>query len=225
VARMTRMVEDLPRTARPGRYRAPKVIDRILASNHGNPIPHFRLSCDSETAAVLYLFHPSPIGDLLLAGDGAALSLIGFPAGKGHHKPGAGWTEDGAAFSSARRQLDAYFDGTLREFNLPLTPRGTGFQLAVWEALTHIPYGQTIAYRDLAIRIGNPAAVRAAGAANGANPLPIVIPCHRVIGADGSLTGFGGGIETKRWLLRHEGAAGHTERAEQGALPFATEQP
>ncbi|MEP7362338.1 MAG: methylated-DNA--[protein]-cysteine S-methyltransferase [Acidobacteriota bacterium] len=170
---------------------------------------------------MLFLFHPSPIGELLLAGDGAALSLIGFPAGKGHRAPREDWVEDPAAFSDARRQLDDYFEGKLRQFDIPLAPRGTEFQLAVWEALTCIPFGETIAYRDLAIRIGNPTAVRAVGAANGANPIPIVVPCHRVIGADGSLTGFGGGLDTKRWLLRHEGAVGHTERAEQGALPFA----
>jgi methylated-DNA-[protein]-cysteine S-methyltransferase len=116
--------------------------------------------------------------------------------------------------------LDQYFAGKLRQFDIPLAPRGTAFQLAVWEALTHIPFGETIAYRDLAIRIGNPTAVRAVGAANGANPIPIVVPCHRVIGADGSLTGFGGGLDTKRRLLRHEGAVGHSEQAEQQALVF-----
>ena len=111
-----------------------------------------------------------------------------------------------SAFAAVRRQLDAYFGGTLRRFDIPLAPRGTEFQLAVWEALTHIPYGETITYSDLAIRIGNPAAVRAVGAANGANPIPIVVPCHRVIGADGSLTGFGGGLPAKRALLELEGA-------------------
>jgi methylated-DNA-[protein]-cysteine S-methyltransferase len=170
---------------------------------------------------VLFLYHPSPIGELLLAGEGSSLSMIGFPAGKGRRDPHRDWTEDRSAFSTPRRQLDEYFEGRLRQFDIPLAPRGTEFQLAVWEALTRIPFGQTIAYRDLAIRIGNPSAVRAVGAANGANPIPIVVPCHRVIGADGSLTGFGGGLDTKRWLLRHEGAVGHTEEVEQGALPFA----
>jgi methylated-DNA-[protein]-cysteine S-methyltransferase len=170
---------------------------------------------------MLFLYHPSPVGELLLAGEGSSLSMIGFPAGKGRRDPHQDWTEDRSAFSAARQQLDEYFEGRLRQFDIPLAPRGTEFQLAVWEALTRIPFGQTIAYRDLAIRIGNPSAVRAVGAANGANPIPIVVPCHRVIGADGSLTGFGGGLDTKRWLLRHEGAVGHTERAEQGALPFA----
>lgn len=172
---------------------------------------------------MLFLFHPTPIGDLLIAGDGESLSLIGFPQGKGRREPYPDWTEDSTAFAAVRQQLDAYFGGTLRRFDIPLAPRGTEFQLAVWEALTHIPYGETITYGDLAIRIGNPTAVRAVGAANGANPIPIVVPCHRVIGADGSLTGFGGGLDTKRWLLRHEGAAGHRERAEQSRLPFLTE--
>ena len=170
---------------------------------------------------MLFLFHPTPIGDLLVAGDGNTLGLIGFPQGKGRREPHPDWDEDLSAFAAVRRQLDAYFGGTLRRFDIPLAPRGTEFQLAVWEALTHIPYGETITYSDLAIRIGNPAAVRAVGAANGANPIPIVVPCHRVIGADGSLTGFGGGLDTKRWLLRHEGAAGHKELAEQSELPFS----
>jgi methylated-DNA-[protein]-cysteine S-methyltransferase len=174
---------------------------------------------------VLYLFHPTPICELLIAGDGQSLSLIGFPQGKGRREPHPEWSEDSSAFAAVRRQLDAYFGGTLRRFDIPLAPRGTEFQLAVWEALTHIPFGETITYRDLAIRIGNPAAVRAVGAANGANPIPIVVPCHRVIGADGSLTGFGGGLDTKRWLLHHEGAAGYREQAEQSTLPFSTEWP
>lgn len=173
---------------------------------------------------MLFLFHPTPIGDLLVAGDGNTLSLIGFPQGKGRREPHPDWDEDLSAFAAVRSQLDAYFSGTLRRFDIPLAPRGTEFQLAVWEALTHIPYGETITYSDLAIRIGNPAAVRAVGAANGANPIPIVVPCHRVIGADGSLTGFGGGLDTKRWLLRHEGAAGHRELAEQSELPFSNER-
>ena len=106
----------------------------------------------------------------------------------------------------ARRQLDDYFAGTRRDFDLPLSPRGTEFQRNVWRTLAAIPYGSTWSYRDLAQRIGRPAAMRAVGAANGRNPLPIVLPCHRVIGADGSLTGFGGGLPTKAFLLRLEGS-------------------
>lgn len=103
------------------------------------------------------------------------------------------------------REIEEYFAGTRREFTIPLAPRGTGFQLAVWNALLEVPYGDTISYAELARRIGRPAAVRAVGAANGANPIPVVIPCHRVIGSNGTLTGYGGGIERKQWLLAHEG--------------------
>jgi methylated-DNA-[protein]-cysteine S-methyltransferase len=117
------------------------------------------------------------------------------------------WREgDHAVLRDARRQLEAYFDGTRREFDLPLAPRGTQFQLAVWQSLRGIPYGDTISYAQLAQRIGKPNAMRAVGAANGRNPLPIVVPCHRVIGANGDLTGFGGGLPTKRFLLELEGA-------------------
>ncbi len=109
---------------------------------------------------------------------------------------------------AVERALGAYFEGARDAFrDLPLDPAGTPFQRAVWDALRTIPYGETISYRALAKRIGNPAAVRAVGLANGRNPLPIVVPCHRVIGADGSLTGFGLGIDVKAWLLVHEGAA------------------
>ena len=103
------------------------------------------------------------------------------------------------------REIEEYFAGTRREFTIPLAPRGTEFQLAVWNALLDVPYGDTISYAELARRIGRPAAVRAVGAANGANPIPVIIPCHRVIGSNGTLTGYGGGIERKQWLLAHEG--------------------
>ena len=104
----------------------------------------------------------------------------------------------------ARRQLDAYFAGELREFDLPLAPAGSEFQLGVWRELAKIPYGETISYGELATRVGDPTKARAVGAANGRNPLPVVVPCHRVIGADGSLTGFGGGLDRKRRLLELE---------------------
>jgi methylated-DNA-[protein]-cysteine S-methyltransferase len=102
-------------------------------------------------------------------------------------------------------QLAEYFSGTRKTFDFPLAPKGTPFQLAVWHALLEIPYGDTISYAELARRIGKPSAVRAVGAANGANPIPVIIPCHRVIGSNGTLTGYGGGIERKQWLLAHEG--------------------
>jgi methylated-DNA-[protein]-cysteine S-methyltransferase len=102
-------------------------------------------------------------------------------------------------------QLQEYFSGKRQAFTFPLAPRGTPFQLAVWNALLEIPYGDTISYAELARRIGKPSAVRAVGAANGANPIPVIIPCHRVIGSNGTLTGYGGGIERKQWLLALEG--------------------
>ena len=116
-----------------------------------------------------------------------------------------GWTRDAAALREPREQLLAYFDGKLQRFDLPLAPVGTAFQLAVWKQLAQIPFGATWSYSELARRIDAPNAVRAVGAANGRNPLPIVLPCHRVIGADGSLTGFGGGLPLKKFLLEHEG--------------------
>ena len=117
--------------------------------------------------------------------------------------------DDSSPLGEARRQLDAYFAGELREFDLPLAPSGSAFQLRVWEELRAIPYGDTISYGELARRVGDPSAARAVGLANGRNPLPVVVPCHRVIGADGSLTGFGGGLDRKRRLLELEaGIAG-----------------
>ena len=118
-----------------------------------------------------------------------------------------GWAQDVtvAPLSAAMRQLAEYFAGTRREFDLPLRFQGTTFQTRVWRELTEIPYGQTWSYGQLAQRIDKPSASRAVGLANGRNPISILVPCHRVIGADGSLTGYGGGIERKRWLLAHEG--------------------
>ncbi len=146
----------------------------------------------------------SPVGPLLLATDGAALALIDFQSGPHARRPDAGWLEDAAPLTSAIRQLEEYFASERRTFDLPLAPQGTAFQRAVWEALPRIPYGETMSYGELARRIGKPKACRAVGLANGRNPLPIVVPCHRVIGADGSLTGFGGGIDIKRRLLALE---------------------
>ncbi|MEO8461263.1 MAG: methylated-DNA--[protein]-cysteine S-methyltransferase, partial [Dokdonella sp.] len=115
-----------------------------------------------------------------------------------------GWKRDPNRLTKARRQIEAYFAGDLTEFDLPLRPHGTDFQLSVWDELTRIPYGETISYVELARRIGRPKASRAVGAANGANPLALIVPCHRVIGANGTLTGYGGGLPTKRYLLDHE---------------------
>ena len=151
-----------------------------------------------------YCWMDSPIGRLLLAGDDKGLAVIGFPEGKGHREPEAGWHEDASAFDEAKRQLREYFDGKRQEFDLALSPDGTEFQLDVLRALQEIPYGETVSYSHIAERVGRPKAVRAVGAANGRNPLPIVIPCHRVIGSNGSMTGFGGGIDTKVALLELE---------------------
>jgi methylated-DNA-[protein]-cysteine S-methyltransferase len=154
---------------------------------------------------MMYYYMSSPIGDLLLAGDDVSLQVIGFPEGKGRIEPEPDWIENSGRFVVEQQQLEEYFAGKRREFDLVLAPTGTDFQRAVLAALQKIPYGRTCSYRDIAERIGRPKAVRAVGAANGRNPLPIVIPCHRVIGADGSLTGFGGGLAAKSWLLNHEG--------------------
>ncbi len=148
----------------------------------------------------------STIGKLLLAGDAHALHHVHFQSGPRPMKPAKDWEPAERPFRDAIRQLQAYFDGRLKEFNLPLAPEGTEFQLQVWRMLRTIPYGQTWSYGELAKRIRRPAASRAVGAANGQNPLPVIVPCHRVIGADGSLTGFGGGLPIKQKLLTLEGA-------------------
>ena len=145
---------------------------------------------------------PSPIGDLQLYSDGQHIVKIGFP--QEADEP----AEDGndEALEACARQLAEYFRGARHRFELPLAPRGTDFQQLVWRALAAIPYGQTRSYGEIARAIGKPRAVRAVGAANGRNPLPIVVPCHRVIGSDGSLTGFAGGLAAKTCLLELEGA-------------------
>jgi methylated-DNA-[protein]-cysteine S-methyltransferase len=148
-----------------------------------------------------YTTMKSPVGSLLLAGDDCGLRLLSFERSKRAAAVEPGWKPDEAPFVEVVRQLQAYFGGERKEFDLPLAPEGTQFQLKVWRSLRIIPYGETISYGQLAERIGNPKAVRAVGLANGCNPIPIIIPCHRVIGSDGSLTGFGGGLSTKRKLL------------------------
>jgi methylated-DNA-[protein]-cysteine S-methyltransferase len=142
----------------------------------------------------------SPLGELLLAGDGDALTALHMGA-----SPRPDWRRDAATFREARQQLRSYFAGELREFDLPLDPRGTAFQRQVWDALRRIPYGATVSYAELAAAVGRPGAARAVGAANGRNPIAVVIPCHRVIGASGALTGYGGGLGRKRLLLDLEG--------------------
>jgi methylated-DNA-[protein]-cysteine S-methyltransferase len=147
----------------------------------------------------------------LAADKAGTLVYLGFGERDPRHRlletldPEAGdLTVDAGPLEPAQRQLEAYFRGALREFDLPVAPRGTAFQLRVWAELRRIPYGVTISYGELARRLGDPNLTRAVGAANGANPISIIFPCHRVIGADGSLTGYGGGLEVKRALLALE---------------------
>ena len=147
---------------------------------------------------------PTPIGRLRLVADAQGLREVWFESGRHQKMPAPHWKHDAGKLAFARVQLEEYFAGTRQTFALPLHPLGTPFQLAVWQELARIPYGVTISYGELARRIDQPQAVRAVGAANGRNPLPIVLPCHRVIGADGSLTGFGGGLPVKRFLLSFE---------------------
>ncbi len=158
--------------------------------------------------SLAYCHMPSPVGDLLLAGDGAALHFISFATGHKSFGPAERWVRDDMAFAPVKAQLAAYFAGELREFDLALHLDGTEFQNAVWRKLAEIPYGETRSYGWLAAAVGNVKASRAVGAANGNNPLPIVLPCHRVIGADGAMTGFGGGLPIKRYLLALEARQG-----------------
>lgn len=157
-------------------------------------------------SSTLFTYIDSPIGELLLTGNGNAIT--GLTMHEHKHAPPVQdhWhsAHDGV-LAAAREQLSAYFAGALQTFELPLTTQGTEFQQTVWQALLEIPYGRTWSYGQLARRIGKPGAARAVGLANGRNPISIIIPCHRVIGADGSLTGYGGGMGRKQWLLRHEG--------------------
>ena len=151
-----------------------------------------------------YTYMDSPVGRLLIAGQLDGLRVISFPKGGKAREAQPEWIDNARLFKEVVRQLEAYFDGDLVEFNLPLKPEGTPFQLSVWDALLKIPYGKTKTYRALARGLGNPNASRAVGLANGSNPIPIVIPCHRVIGSNGKLTGFGGGLPVKEKLLALE---------------------
>src|ERR1051326_4144199 len=146
----------------------------------------------------------SPVGPLLLAGNESGLHEILFVNGRHSAKPKPEWCEDAKPFKETIRQLKAYFSGDLEQFDLNLEPQGTPFQLQVWNRLCDIPFGETISYGELARRIGNPNASRAVGLANGSNPIPIIIPCHRVIGSNGKLTGYGGGLPIKEKLLALE---------------------
>jgi methylated-DNA-[protein]-cysteine S-methyltransferase len=151
-----------------------------------------------------YCYLDTPIGELLLAGEADGLVMIGFPKGSMRREAEPDWIFNEQQLAEACQQIREYFAGERRVFDLPLILSGTEFQVSVLKALQEIPYGETVSYGDIAKRIGRPKAVRAVGAANGRNPLPIIVPCHRVIGSTGDLTGFGGGIDTKEALLRLE---------------------
>jgi len=159
-------------------------------------------SVKTPSAPLHYAIFESVIGPLLIAGDSDAIHYLKFPEHGKAAKPEAGWRESAKSpVGEAIRQLREYFSGKRIEFDLPLAPQGTEFQRTVWQRLQEIPYGETISYGELAKRVGNPKASRAVGSANGQNPIPIVIPCHRVIAFNGTLGGFGGGLPTKEKLL------------------------
>jgi methylated-DNA-[protein]-cysteine S-methyltransferase len=160
----------------------------------------------SEPAASWYCHYSSPVGELVLTSDGEALTGLHLPLRDVGAAPlkGSGWRRDEAPFRDAIEQLRAYFACERTGFDLPLRMDGTPFQRLAWDALLTIPFGTTISYAEQARRIGRPEASRAVGAANGRNPIAIIVPCHRVIGSSGTLTGYGGGLALKEWLLTHE---------------------
>ena len=163
--------------------------------------PHAR----GPAHATYYTYMESPVGRLLLAGcEDHGLRYIAFPRGKGARQPDEAWIASAAPFRDVVRQLTEYFRGTRTTFDVRLHPKGTPFQREVWAALLTIPYGETRTYADIARQIGRPTAVRAVGLANGSNPLPIIVPCHRVIGSAGQLVGYGGGLDVKQALLDRE---------------------
>ena len=155
---------------------------------------------------MLYTFVSSPLGDLLAVRDEHGLTGLYLSTGTHPKLVDPAWIRDDSAFDDVRGQLAEYFAGERRGFSVPLNPAGTPFQQRVWAALRDIPYGETTSYGKTAAAVGAPDATRAVGRANGQNPISIIVPCHRVVGANGSLTGYGGGLDAKRWLLAHEAA-------------------
>jgi methylated-DNA-[protein]-cysteine S-methyltransferase len=158
----------------------------------------------AEQITMNYTTIESPVGPLLLAADDAGLCFISFAGKQRAVQPRREWKENAKPFGEVTRQLRAYFRGELTEFDVPLNLQGTEFQLRVWNSLLKIPYGETTSYGALARELGQPNAMRAVGLANGSNPIPIIVPCHRVIGSNGSLTGYGGGLSIKEKLLALE---------------------
>lgn len=151
-----------------------------------------------------YRIIDSQLGAILLAGDERGLAILNFQAGTSPLAPARTWREEPTAFAEAAHEIGAYFSGELSRFDLTLNLTGTEFQLRVWQELTRIPYGETASYAEIARAVGSPKAVRAVGSANSLNPIPLIVPCHRVIGSNGRLTGYRGGVELKRKLLELE---------------------
>jgi methylated-DNA-[protein]-cysteine S-methyltransferase len=166
------------------------------------------LEAPTVTRSVFHQTHLSPLGNLLLTSDGRALTGLHLDASRHPPRRDGDWVSAEEPFEETRRQLDEYFAGRRTRFDLDLAPEGTPFQRRVWSALQEIPYGETRSYLDIARSIGSPKAVRAVGGANGRNPIAVVIPCHRVIAADGTLGGYGGGLDRKRLLLDLERRTG-----------------
>jgi methylated-DNA-[protein]-cysteine S-methyltransferase len=162
-------------------------------------------------STLTYTTIDSPIGELLLVGDGESLHCLSMQDGRRPMRIDHRWERRDDAYGDVRRQLEEYFTGSRRSFDVPLSLHGNEFELRVWSALREIGYGETASYGEVATRVGAPSAARAVGLANGRNPIAVIVPCHRVIGADGSLTGYGGGLERKRLLLD----------LEAGVLPLA----
>jgi methylated-DNA-[protein]-cysteine S-methyltransferase len=154
-----------------------------------------------------YCYFKSPLGQIFVQGDGEFVTGIFMPNHKGWAGPDASWKQSDASFSIVRGQLAEYFAGTRQQFDVPLKVDGTPFQQRVWQELVRIPFATTITYGQLAQRVGMPTGSRAVGNANGRNPISIIVPCHRVIGANGKLTGYAGGVEKKEWLLDWERSA------------------
>lgn len=189
-----------------GQQALPLAVPAGLAPGAG-PVPTAEFANPRDVAPRFTLCE-SPIGELLLTGDGRSVTGLYMRPDDGFSPVvGSEWRRDPGLFRDVERQLDAYFGGELTAFDLPLAPCGTPFQRAVWRRLTAIPYGATTTYGAIATALGRPSASRAVGAANGRNPISVIIPCHRVIGADGSLTGYGGGLPRKQRLLALERAA------------------
>jgi len=174
------------------------------------PIPDAASSTTmpSPAAQTLYTTMASPIGELLLVGDGDTLHGLYMQDGRKPKQIAPSWKAAAAPFADVKTQLEEYFAGARTTFQVPLAAAGAPFEREVWHALEEIPYGETVSYGEIARRVGQPTAARAVGTANGRNPIAVIVPCHRVIGADGSLTGYGGGLERKRLLLELERGQG-----------------